>query len=78
MICEFCIVKKKHALGDKDCLRELVFPPPRKISCEKDRWIVKGEVVTSTSLFSQRAYAKHSDGTWSCPKDHTSLNSLTA
>lgn len=63
--------KGKHFVGGK-----IVIPPPRKLSCEEDRWIVDGEVLMGTSLRQQREYSDFMFGIWSRPKERYSNNSL--
>ena len=66
---------RTHSVGDSECYREIALPP-RKISCEKDRWFVDGHNITGTTLRQQRGYSQHPCGTWSRPKNGDSYNSL--
>ena len=72
-------METEHYIGDGRCYREVIkHPPPRKISCEKDRWLVQGDVITGTTLREQRLYHQHTCGKWSRPVGGISENSISA
>ena len=75
-VCQCGGKKGKHFIGEQGCYRETIIPPPRRLSCEEDRWVVDGEVLTGTSLRQQRGYSEHEVGIWSRPKEGYSNNSL--
>lgn len=64
----------QHILGSSDCLRVEVKHKPITIS--DDRFVIRGRVISGTTLREQRGYSEHAAGRWSAPKDGVSENSL--
>jgi len=69
-----------HELGKGNCCRKLatgsLIPSNFRIVNGMKVCDVNGYTITEYTLFEQRLYSKHEDGSWSLPKDEKSVNSL--
>lgn len=63
-----------HRAGEGGCMRSMT-TPPRKVSCEDDRWMVDGHNITGYSMREQRGYHQHPCGCWSrSPESENSID----